>query len=284
MTTQQLQSVEVGGLRIAYREAGEGPPVLLLHGWPTSSFIWRDVMAPIARTNRVVAVDLPGSGQSDKPTEAGYDFPFFEGVLDGFLDALGIDRLAVAGHDLGGPIILHWLMGRPDRVSGVALLNTLVYPEFSDAVVDLLTTLHDDEGRVRLTSDEGLADIMRLGVADPARITPEVAAGVTAPFRSADDRLALARACVGLHPDGFVELARWLPSLSVPLRIVYGEQDQVLPDVAETMARVAADVPHAEVTVLPDCGHFLQEEAPAEVGDLLAAFFSSLPATVPAAD
>lgn len=93
----------------------------------------------------------------------------------------------------------------------------------------------------------------------------------------AADRLTLARAGIGLEPSGFEEIAAGLPSLTVPVRAVYGVQDRILPDVAETMARLARDVPHAEVTALADCGHFLQEERPDEVGRLLAEFVSSVP-------
>ncbi len=99
-------------------------------------------------------------------------------------------------------------------------------------------------------------------------------AAVQAPFHTADARHALADAGVGLSLKGFAQIARQLPSLRIPVRVVYGARDRVLPDVAETMARVKHDLPQADVTVLPDCGHFLQEEAPAEVGALLARFFA----------
>jgi haloalkane dehalogenase len=122
-------------MTIAYREAGSGPPVLLLHGWPTSSFLWREVMEPIARANRVVAPDLPGFGASDKPLDVEYDFDFFESTLDGLLAQLGIEETGLAVHDLGGPIGVHWALRRPGRVTRLALLNTLLYPDFSDAVL-----------------------------------------------------------------------------------------------------------------------------------------------------
>jgi pimeloyl-ACP methyl ester carboxylesterase len=117
----ERKQVRVDGLTLAYREAGEGPPVLLLHGWPTSSFPWREVMVPIAGANRVIALDLPGFGASDKPLDVRYNFAFFGRALDLFLARLGIDDLGLAVHDLGGPIGLHWLLNRPRRVTKLAL-------------------------------------------------------------------------------------------------------------------------------------------------------------------
>jgi pimeloyl-ACP methyl ester carboxylesterase len=273
MSTTTLEKIQVDGRTLAYRELGSGPPVLLLHGWPTSSFLWREVMPPIARANRVIALDMPGFGGSDKPLDARYDFDFFERALDGFLDALEIDRVAVAGHDMGGPIAAHWTLHRQGRVTKLALLNTLLYPEFAPSVFEFVKALTTPELRERVTSPAGLEAIMRDGLADGSELSEEALAGVLEPFGSDESRRALAAAGVGLQPEGFVEVARLLPSLELPLRVVYGERDRILPDVAETMSRVARDVPHAVVTPLPGCGHFLQEEAGAEVGELLAEFF-----------
>jgi haloalkane dehalogenase len=274
MSTPVTKTMQVEELRLAYRELGDGPPVLLLHGWPTSSFLWRNVMAPMASAHRVVALDLPGFGDSDKPLGPRYSFELFARVIDGFLAQLGIDRLGLAVHDLGGPIGLHWTLTRPGRVTRLALLNTLVYPEFSEATKEFVRACLSPELREKLTSAAGLESILRDGLADPATLSAEVLAAVQAPFQTADARRALADAGVGLSLKGFAQIARQLPSLQIPVRVVYGARDRVLPDVAETMTRVKTDLPQADVTVLPHCGHFLQEEAPEEVGALLARFFA----------
>jgi len=272
--TPAIKTVQVDGLRLAYRELGEGPPVLLLHGWPTSSFLWREVMRPIARACRVVALDLPGFGASDKPVGIRYSFEFFDRALDLFLAKLGIDELGLAVHDLGGPVGLHWALHRSARLTKLALLNTLVYPEFSQAVKEFIHALTTPDLREELTSPAGLESIVRDGLADPANLSAETLAAVQEPFHSAEARRALADAGVGVSRKGFAAIARELPSLRIPVRIVYGARDRLLPDVAETMARVKTDLPQAEITALPDCGHFLQEEAPEKVGELLARFFA----------
>lgn len=274
MSATPTKTAQVDGLRLAYRELGDGPPVLLLHGWPTSSFLWREVMKPIARANRVVALDLPGFGASDKPAGVRYGFDFFGRALDLFLAHLGIDRLGLAVHDLGGPVGLHWALDRPGRVTRLALLNTLVYPEFSEATKEFVRACVTPDLREALTSPSGLESILRDGLADPATLRPDVLAAVQEPFRTPEARRALADAGIGVSRKGFVQIARRLPTLRIPVRVIYGARDRVLPDVADTMARVKADLPQADVTALPDCGHFLQEEAPAEVGALLARFFA----------
>ena len=271
-----LQSVTLrDGLSLSYRELGSGPAVLLIHGWPTSSFLWRNVMPVIADRNRVLAIDLPGFGGSDKPPDAPYDFAYFEVAIDGFLAAVGVDRVSVAGHDLGGPIAVHWALAHRARVDRVALLNTLLYPEFSDAVVDFVKALMTPAERDRLVSPEGLVEMMRFGVTDPAVISDDIAAAIASPFADHADQITLAKAGYGLGIRGFVEIASDIGSLACPVAVVYGTADRVLPDVGQTFARLRHDVPQASITRVRGAGHFVTEEAPAAVADVLAPFFAS---------
>jgi pimeloyl-ACP methyl ester carboxylesterase len=128
--------------------------------------------------------------------------------------------------------------------------------------------------RERLTSPEGLEAAIRLGLANGDELEDDVVAAVVAPFDSEEARRALAAAGIGLEPAEFERIARGLPGIPMPVRVVYGEEDHILPDMAETAARLERDVADIEVTALAGCGHFLQEESPAEVGTLLARFFA----------
>jgi pimeloyl-ACP methyl ester carboxylesterase len=273
-----LRHTEVDGLSIAYREAGTGPAVLLVHGWPTSSLLWRDVMPHLAPGNRVLAIDLPGYGGSAKPLDVRYDFGFYEGVLDGFLAALGIDLVALVVHDVGGPIGVHWALRNPGRVTALGILNTLLYPEFSPEVIEFVQRLRTTGEREKMVSPDGLADMLRLGVREPARLAPDLLAGFTEPFAgdaAGGAREALARAAVGLSPRTIREIGAALPTVTAPVRVIHGVHDPFLPDIAHTVERLRADIPQAEVTALADCAHFIQLEAPDRVGALLAEFLAA---------
>lgn len=234
-------------------------------------------MPAMEKRNRVIALDLPGFGASSKPADGCYSFRFHARALDGFCAALGIERTALAVHDLGGPVGLYWALQQPERITRLALLNTLVYPQMSWAVIAFVAICRTPGLRAALTAPAGLRWAMRFGVHDKQRLADDVIAHYQQPFADAESRRVLAKTAYGLHPNGFQEIARRLPALECPVRVVYGRDDRILPDVAHTMARVQRDLPQTEITELPDCGHFLQEDQGERVGELLARFFACEP-------
>jgi pimeloyl-ACP methyl ester carboxylesterase len=275
MTATALDEVKVDGRTLAFREAGEGPAVLLLHGWPTSSFLWRNVMPAIARERRVLALDLPGFGASDKPTDVTYGYDFFTGAVRGFVDALELDDVALGLHDLGGPIGMRFALDNPDRVRAVALTNTLLYPEdMTEMLTQFVEALQTPGLRERFTGAQGLEAALRLGTNAESSVSDETIAGIVGPFPSDEDRLALAKAGSDIEDAGTVALARDLPGLRVPIRMVYGNQDRILESIDATVERLQRDLPQAEVTALDGLGHFVQEDDPERVGELLAEFFA----------
>jgi len=258
MTEPSSHYTEVNGLRLHYLEAGEGEPILLLHGFPTSSHLYRNILPELGKTHRAIAIDLPGYGLSDKPLDVSYDYDFYAEVLSGFLDALGIEEIHLAVHDLGGPVGLYWAIQNPGRVPKLILI-AMKTPGLRDFIV----------------SPKGLVGTMQFGVARKARITREVLTPYAAPFETPTARKALIKAGGGLGVRGLAKIARELPAYQTSIRLIYGEKDRVLPDVAKTMARLQRDHPKAELTALPNCGHFLQEDDPERVGQLMAEFLNS---------
>ena len=285
MPVLESRTVTVEGLVLHYLESGlesgleageasAGPPVLMLHGWPTHAELYRYALPLVGASRRAIALDLPGFGQSAKPLDASYSFRFYDRIISGFLDALGIDELALVVHDLGGPIGLHWLAGQRERVRELVLLNTIVFPEMSWMVYAFVLSARIPGIRSLLASPWGPRAAMRLGIRDPERHGPEVLDRYVAPFADKRAREALLRTAYGLHPKGFKTVAESVRGLEIPVRLLYGERDRILPHVAKTMARVHALVPHAELSSIPDCGHFLQEDRPDEVAQALADFFA----------
>lgn len=267
-------TLTVDGIRLHYLEAGadaDGPPVLMLHGWPTSAQLWRHALPAIGQHRRAIAVDLPGFGTSDKPLDASYSNRFYNTLITGFLDEMGIDRVGLAVHDLGGPVGVHWAIQNRERVSDLTLLNTLLFPELSWAVIAFVAASRTPGIRRWLSSRHGIAWSMRLGVTDKTRITDAVARLYTDPFEGRAARKALLKTAHGLHPGCFRTIADGLSAFrDVPVSILYGEDDRILPNVAQTMRKAADILPHATVTSLPGCGHFLQEDRPDEVAQDLA--------------
>jgi len=270
MTEPKRHTVEVEGRSVHVREAGKGEPVVLLHGWPTSSYLWRDVMGPLARTHRVIAPDLPGFGDSDKDPGDSYSFRYHRRMLDGLFEALGVDRVNLVVHDLGGPVGLYWAVHSRERVLRLGLLNTLVYMQPSLSLAAFFAGLATPGLKGWLTSPGGIAFAMRFGVTDARCLSPEDIAAYQAPFESASSRRVLVKTALALHPDGMREVGRGMRDFTCPVGICYGARDRILSDVHRTMRRVQRDVPHATSVAIPDCGHFLQEERPLEVAEQLA--------------
>ena len=119
------QYTQVENTKIHYLIAGKGAPILFLHGWPTSSYLWRNIMPELSTKYQVIAIDLPGYGKSEKRVNDSYSFRYYNRILSGFLENLGIDKITLGLHDAGGPIGLYWAVQDLQRVNRLLLFNTL---------------------------------------------------------------------------------------------------------------------------------------------------------------
>lgn len=122
-----MPTIDVLGSTMSYQEAGSGAPVVLLHGNPAWSYVWRNVVPPVAGIARCLAPDLIGMGRSGKPDIA-YDFDDHSRYLDAWFDAMRLEGVVLVGHDWGGALAFDWARRHPDRVRGVAFFETIVRP------------------------------------------------------------------------------------------------------------------------------------------------------------
>lgn len=267
--------IQVGDTKVHYLIAGQGEPILLIHGFPTSSYLWRDIMGSLSGDYQVIAVDLPGYGQSDKKIGDSYSFRYYGRVLTAILDHLKIERVTLGVHDLGGPIGLHWMVQDMSKVQRLILFNTLVYPKFSWGVklFGLMSILPGI--RNWLTSSGGIKKAMQIGVYNKERLTKEVVQYYQAPFKDKESRKALLKSVQRLSMKGFEEIENKLHSFKGPIQIIYGENDKILPRVKNTMDKVKEHMPQAQLVSIPNCGHFLQEDEPEQISDLILSFMKS---------
>ncbi|MFD3405536.1 haloalkane dehalogenase [Kribbella sp. NPDC058693] len=145
-----FSSVDAGA-RIAYRECGSGPTVVFLHGNPTSSYLWRDVLGPVSAVARCIAPDLAGMGSSGPSPSGQYRFLDHQRYVERFLEALSLTSdVILVGHDWGGVLATDWARRHPDAVRGIAYLETLVAPVTWDSpnapAPELFRRLRSPEG------------------------------------------------------------------------------------------------------------------------------------------
>jgi haloalkane dehalogenase len=148
------QYAEVEGKAMAYHEAGSGDPVVFLHGNPTSSYLWRDVIPEVSASARCIAPDLIGMGDSDKLDDTGpgaYRFVEHRRYLDGLLDALDLgDRVTLVVHDWGSALGFDWAARHPERVAGIAYMEAIVAPltwdDWPDAAEEIFRGFRSDAG------------------------------------------------------------------------------------------------------------------------------------------
>ena len=266
--------VEQDGLRMHYADVGGGDPVLLLHGEPTWSFLYRKVIAELAGTARCVAPDYFGFGRSDKPTDP--QFYTFEGhvrSVERFVEELDLRDLTVVVQDWGGPIGFGLCVDLPERVARLVVLNTGI-----GARAPSEAWLRFQEMMRKTGSSIEAGRLVRGALVQP--VTDDVIAAYDAPFPVPESRVAVVR-CPELvatssdHPSApaMLDVRTRLRSFEQPARVLFGDSDPIFSRrAAEVMAGL---LPIAELAEpVEGAGHFLQEDRGEVVGRRIAEWLS----------
>lgn len=269
MVVVHHRTVAVDGWEVFYREAGpkDGPVMLLLHGYPTSSHMFRHLIPALADRYRVIAPDHIGFGRSSAPSvdEFEYTFDALARVTRGFLDAVGVEKYTVYTQDYGAPIAWRLALGAPDAVEGVISQNGNAYeegfvPEFWEPLWAYgENNSPENEEALRPALEREAVQWQYLhGVPEPSRVDPDAWEHDLALLaRPGNDRVQLAlfadyRTNRGLYP----EVHEWLRSSQVPVLAIWGRNDEIFdPAGAEAFRR---DSPDARIELI-DGGHFLLE-------------------------
>ncbi|HZU50175.1 MAG TPA: alpha/beta fold hydrolase [Mycobacterium sp.] len=275
----ELKYLELHGDRVAYRDAGDGEVLLLIHGMAGSSATWRSVLPQLSKRFRVIAPDLLGHGESAKP-RGDYSLGAFAVWLRDFLDELGISHATVIGHSLGGGVAMQFVYQHPDYVKRLILIGS--------------GGLGPDVGWVlRLLSAPGAELILPVIAPTPVLTVGNKlrswvrGAGIHSPrgaelwsaYSSLSDRqtrqsfLRTLRSVVDYRGQAVSALNRLQLRAELPVMAIWGEEDNIIPvDHAYAAHEARADT---RLEVLQDVGHFPQVEAPTEVVELIEDFIAT---------
>jgi 2-hydroxy-6-oxonona-2,4-dienedioate hydrolase/4,5:9,10-diseco-3-hydroxy-5,9,17-trioxoandrosta-1(10),2-diene-4-oate hydrolase len=274
MTIAQMNSqlVPVNGKQLHYSELGQGKPLILLHGGGPGAYgvsNYRRNIEFLARTNRVIVVDMPGYGKSDPIPAPGGMFDALAEQLLGWMKAIGLDKASIVGNSLGGGTALRMALSDPARVDRLVLMGPggglpVLSPFPTEGLLRMLT-FYDGDG----PSPEKLKRVIELLVFDPSSISAEL---LDERYKTATLPQTLANPPLrgrGANPaDDLWKLA--LGTLQQPTLIVWGREDRVLPlDAAFVFLKT---IPNAQLHVFPKCGHWAQWEKADEFNALVADF------------
>jgi pimeloyl-ACP methyl ester carboxylesterase len=283
MSSIAHRTIDVDGLTVFYREAGrrEAPAILLLHGFPTSSHMFRGLMPKLADRYRVIAPDLPGFGFTDAPDRArfAYSFAHLTDVVDHFTELVDLKRFALLVFDYGAPVGFRLALKRPERVLAIVSQNGNAYEEgLSEGwnPIQAYWRGPTEKNRAALRDflkPESIKWQYTHGVADKSRVAPESYTLDSALLaRPGNDEIQLDlfldyASNVALYPD----FQNYLRAHRPPLLATWGKHDPFfLPAGAEAFQR---DVPEAEIRFF-DTGHFALETHGAEIGEAMRSFLT----------
>ena len=283
----QKNRLRVRGLEMAYVDEGQGDPIVFLHGNPTSSYLWRNVMPHVQELGRIIAPDLIGMGDSQKLPESGpgsYTFVEHRSFLDALLDALGVqERITFVVHDWGSALGFDWAHRHPDAVKGLAYMEAIVKPytwsEYPEAGRQTFQALRSPAGEEMVLQQNSFIEF-NLPSGILRRLTEEEMNAYRRPFAEpGEGRRPTLTWPRQLPIDGepadvteiVVAYGEWLSRSSVPKLYIQGDPGRLQPS-QHAFCRTWP----AQSEVIVRGLHNLQEDSPDEIGSALAAWLQHL--------
>jgi pimeloyl-ACP methyl ester carboxylesterase len=276
---------QVGNVKIFYREAGSPsrPTIVLLHGFPSSSHMFRDLIPQLAGQYHVIAADMPGYGYSDRPSPDQFEYTFdhIAGVMDQFLDSIGVKKYSIYIQDYGSPIGFRLFLKHPDRIQAIITQNGNAYEEglspfWAESIVPYWKDKNPEtEKKIRdLLTLETTKFQYTKGFRNPEDVSPDSYTFDQMTLdRPGNDVIQLA--LFYDYQNNVKQYPQWHDALrkaKPPVLAVWGKNDPIfLPAGAEAFKR---DVPEAEIHFI-DTGHFALEEDSATIAQYILAFLSN---------
>jgi pimeloyl-ACP methyl ester carboxylesterase len=274
--TTQSKTINAGPVKLHYLEAGEGDPMIFVHGWPTSAYLWRDQFGALSHYVRTIAPDLPGFGQSDKPQDIPLTASYYSNILFEFMDALGIEKATFVAHDIGAVATLLLAIRTPERVQKLVILNTLPYPDLPvvpRVLFGAMLPIMRQPTLSRLVINPATISLM-FTTGTVNRFHREHLRAYYQPYKKdAEARESLRRALGDSDFKDMREVAAGLKTIQQPTLILWGKNDYSAP--LSVGRRLNQDIKGSRLVVIPRCGHFVPEDQAGLVNAQLLKFLGA---------
>jgi pimeloyl-ACP methyl ester carboxylesterase len=257
-------------------EAGAGPPLVLIHGLGASTFTWRHVMPALARRHRVIAIDLPGCGRSDKPRDAAYSAARQAALVAAFLRKTGLRYVTLIGHSFGGTVALLTaleLNGEQDRIARLVVIDAPALKQDFGDTAELLRTPGLPYAAISVAPPELMARMLLRYVSAPGRDIPEEdVRGYALPFYAHGARLAFLATAQSILAANVPAMGARYRDIRQPTLLVWCRRDRIVP--LATGRKLARRLPNARLEILKACNHLPQDEVPLTLLGKLEAFLT----------
>jgi len=264
-----------GSVKLAVIERGQGRPILLLHGFATSSYTWHAIIPELSKNHRVIAIDLRGFGASDKPIDDHYSIQDQTEAVQAFVEQENLRDLTVIGHSFGGGIALVMALNaeqqRKPRIRNIVLIDSLAYRQPMPIFFRLLQIpMVGDLGMTLVPPEIQAGQGLRLAYYDPDKISGQDVAEYANTLYSPAAKHALTKTIEQLVPENIDEIASRYKTIKMPALIVWCQQDKVVPVVLGL--RLHEEMRSSELALFSQCGHMPQEEKPEDTVAAIQAF------------
>ena len=267
----ELNGLADSPLNIAYTDVGTGDPIILLHGIPTWSYLYHEVIPILEPYGRVIAPDFLGHGYSDKRDKFDRSLLSQTQMILKFMDSLGLEKASIVGHDTGGGVALIMAVEYSERIKKLVLSNIVAYDSWP---IDDMIDLGNPSWRSKSASE--IAEFVALGLPDGLynsdRLTPEFKKNIVAPYATEEGKISLIRNASALNTNHTMMIAHRHKDIDLPTLILWGVHDpwQSIND----GEKLAHEIPNATLVRLENASHWLQQDTPKEFANEVIKFLS----------
>ena len=272
----QDRYIELDSVKIRYWSAGEGKPIILLHGGASCIEVWSFNIDELSKSHRVYAFDMVGAGLSDKPA-ANYSLDYQVGFLKRFIDAFDLDRVTLIGNSMGGAIALKFALEYPLRINKLVLISSMGLGKNIDLSKRLLAVFPFFVG-LSIPSRQGAKAVMNSCVYNPQSV-PSEWIEMSCQYFKVPNKKRMLKSIIktnfnfwGQKKEVFEPIIDRLQNIFAPTLIFWGKQDKVIP---VKHANIAAEqIPNNHLHIFDRCGHWTQVEYPQEFNRLTLNFLN----------